>query len=362
MNHYKFDRYYLKSLLKDSKLQYNDGIISKCDYDLIQTIVNNLLHGNKFKCNNTKIFDLDIINSKMNRLKQELGMDLIEKLFYISDSIVSYHSYYKIYKDYYKESNIDLVTNVLNFYSNYDYEQYKYLDSIVHEPNSQLEIVKNNFINRKIYFSGLLTIPFYEIEFIRIIKENRLYDEAVLCHELRHMIDIINTNISSLDFNAYSEVNSISMELYYEFEKQKSNDEYKIGIKERMNQLRYIAKQVNAYMELLIVTENDKLSIDMIEEIFDLKTKKELRDTLLELSNDSGYELITYFIGTIKGIYLCNIALDDKKEAKKLQDKICSILTSNSFIPKNIENKVGKEFNIRESDIKIYKKFNKILK
>lgn len=362
MKQYKFDHHYLKSLLKDSKLQHNDGIISKKDYDLIETIVNNLLHGSNPKNDSTKIFDIDIINSKLNRLKQELGMDLIEKIFYISDSIVRTHSYYKTHKDSYKESDIDLVTNVLNFYSNYDYRQYRYLDSIVHKPNSQLEIVKNNFINRKLYFSGLLTIPFYNLEFIRIIKENRLYDEAVLCHELRHIIDIRDTSISSFDFNAYSEVNSISMELYYEMKNIKSNSEYKIGIKERMNQLRYIAKQVNNYMELLIVAENDKLSIDMIEEIFDLKTKKELRDTLLELSNDGGYELITYFIGTIKGIYLCNIALDDKKEAINLQDKICSILASDTFIPKNIEDKVGKEFNIRESDIKVYKKFNKKLK
>ena len=362
MEQYKFNHRYLKILLRDSKKQYSEGEISKNDYDLIQVIINNLLYGRNLENGINKIYDMDIISSKLNKLKQELGTDLIEKIFLISDSIVRANPYYKLHKDSHKQSDKDLVVNVLNFYSNYDYSQYKYLDSIINVKNSQLEIVKSNFINKNIYSSGLLAIPFYNLEFIRIIKENRLYDEATLCHELRHMIDIRNININSLDFNAYSEINSISMELYYEMKNIKVYDEYKIGIQERMNQLRYIAKQINNYMQLLIVNENDKLNIETLKEIFDINTKKELQDILLELSNDEIYELITYFIGTIKGIYLCNIALENKKEAIYLQDKLCNILTSHTFIPRDIEETIGNDFSIREGDIKVYKKFIKKLK
>ena len=115
-------------------------------------------------------------------------------------------------------------------------------------------------------------------------------------------------------------------------------------------------------MDLLIHIENNNhLTNGMLAEIFELRTQKDFRDILLDLSNDFGYQLITYFMGILKGIRLCNIALEDPKASIELQDKICSIMVSDRFIPTNLESVLGRDFTIDDNDVKVYKKFIKKL-
>ena len=190
MEQYKFDRHYLKLLLEDSKQKYHNGDLSKKDYALLQVIINDLIYGNNQKSSTLKMDNLHTLNSKLNRLKEELGMNTIEKVFYISDSIMTNSSYFKLSSDHDKKSSKDLVTNVLKFYQEYNQEQYEILNKVAHGPLLQLEIVPSNFMNRKLFSTYLSALPFYNLDFVRIVKENRLYDEATLCHEFRHVIDI----------------------------------------------------------------------------------------------------------------------------------------------------------------------------
>ena len=124
-----------------------------------------------------------------------------------------------------------------------------------------------------------------------------------------------------------------------------------------MNSLRGISSQLIPCMNLLIQMANSNmLNIKMIEETFEIKEKEDLYDILADLDTGQIYQLISYFIGTIKGIYLCDMAIDDLKSALELQDKLCSILVTDKFIPENIADVLGSEFVIGENDIKTYKK------
>lgn len=357
---YKFDKGYLNILLLDSKTKYKCDYLSKDDYILLQTTIKNLMNGNKQRSKRQIPNNLDIINIKLNGLKGQLGIETIENLLYVSDAIIKNSSYIKLPNDSYKQDSEDLVKKVLTFYLNCDEQQFKYLNKFVHSPISQLEIIPNNFINRNRFRSSLQALPFYDLEFVRIKKKNRLYDEASLCHELRHVLDIKTLDMNSLDLNIYSETNSIAMELYYQMKKLNTNPNYKAGIIERMNYLRYLATQINAYMDLLLQMDSSNcLNRNMIEESFDIHTKKDLQNILIDLDSNQGYEEISYFIGILKGIHLCNIALEDIKASLQLQDKICSVMTTNQFIPENTENILGSNFSIGENDIKTYKEFIK---
>lgn len=359
---YKFNRHYLYSLLVDSQNKYDEGMLSISDYKLLNKMIKELILGAKPNDKKIKLNNLDTINFKLNILKSELGIDTIETLLYISDTIIRDSSYIKLCDDYYKQSSPQLVTNVLQFYKECDKKEYDYLNEFTHSSLSKLEIVTGNPINKERFETTVLALPFYNLDFIRIVKENRLYDEASLCHEFRHILDIRKLSNNSLDLNVFSETNSIAMELYYEMLKIDSNYGYKTGIEGRLNYLREMAIYVKMYMELLLEIDNyNCLTRKMVENIFNVHSKEKMHATLLDLDCDSGYRYITYLVGILKGIHLCNVASEDSKESFKLQDKVCSIMEGNYFIPRNVENVLGKDFVIGEKDIENYKIFIKKL-
>lgn len=356
---YKFNRPYLYSLLCDCKKQYKNGIISKSDYELLKYIIKELIYGSKQNNYNIDISNIDFINDKLNRLRNELGMDVIEKLLYISASIIRDGKYIELPSDCYKQTSKNLVENVLEFYYNCDEQKFKYLSNFVSKQISQIEIVSGN---RTRFSNNLLILPFYNLEFLRICKNDRLYDEACLCHELRHSLDIKEMNINSLDFNIFSETNAIAMELYYGLKKSNINSKYKVGIKDRMNDLMDKAININIYMDLLINTEKCNSIKKAIDKMYCAHKNTEIQDVLADLNSGSVYDDIIYFVGILKGIYLSEIALQDPKSSFELQDKICSIMNTEQFIPHNIENILGKDFKIGIKDAKTYKKFIRKLK
>lgn len=360
---YKFNRKKLRSLLLDSQKQYENGTISQNDYNMLKTVIKNLIYG---EAQNKEVLtsnNIDTIFLKLNVLKDELGDEFIEKLLYLSYAIIESSSYLKTIDDSCKQASNDLVEKILKFYFNCDKQQFNYLNKFVHNKQSFLEFVSNNFINRKRFETSIQALPFYNLNFVRIFKENRLYDETSLCHELRHILDISKLNINSLDLNIFSETNPIAMEFYYEVSKLKENKNYKAGIIERVNYMRYMATQVNIYMNLLIQIDNfNHLTKRMIGEAFRVKTKKDFQNALISLNSEEIYGEISYFIGGLKGMHLCNIATTDLKSSLRLQDKICSIMVTEEFIPKNIENVLGKDFAIGENDITTYRQFVKKIK
>ena len=358
---YKFDRKYLHNILLDSEKQYKNKLITKDEYDLLQIIIKNLIYGEKIKKIKLTPDNLDVIGIKLNIIKNELGNNIIEDLLYISDSIIRNSSYYRIPCDFHKQSSEELVKKVLEFYHSCNEEQFNYLNSFANQ-RSQLEIVNKNFINKKYFETNIQALPLYNLEYVRVLKENRLYDEAGLCHEFRHILDIQKLNINALDLNVFSETNPIAMELYYQMSKLKEDKNYKAGIIERLNYIRYMAIRINSYMDLLIQIDNyNRLKKSMIVDAFKVNNKKQYESVLKCLSKDSAYEEISYFIGGLKGIYLCMTALEDPNASLELQDKLCSLMVTDRFIPKNIESVLGKDFIIGENDIEAYKKFIKKL-
>lgn len=359
---YKFNRQYLQSLLVDSQKKYNEGILSRSDYKLLNQIIKELMFGNKTNDKKMKLNKLDTINFKLNILKNELGMETIENLLYLSDYIVRNSSYIKLNDDYYKQTSSELVDNVLNFYKDCDEKYYNYLNEISHNSISQLEIVTGNNVNKEIFETSVQILPFYDLDYIRVVRENRLYDEATLCHEFRHALDIREVSNNSLDFNVFSETNSIAMELYYEMLKKDSNPGYKVGIDSRLNHLRQMAIYVKMYMELLLDIDNyNCLTKKMVEETFNVHSKEKLHSTLLDLDHDSGYRYVAYFVGILKGMYLCNVAQENPKQSFKLQDRLCSVMVGNYFVPRSLEDVMGKDFILGEVDIETYKSFIKKL-
>lgn len=359
---YKFNRQYLQALLVDSQKKYNEGILSRSDYKLLKQIIKELILGSKTNDKKMKLNKLDAINFKLNILKNELGMDVIETLLYLSDFIIRDSSYIKLNDDHYKQSSSELVGNVLNFYKECDEKYYNYLNEISHNNISQLEIVTGNNVNKEIFETSVQILPYYDLDYIRVVRENKLYDEATLCHEFRHILDIRKTSNNSLDFNVFSETNSIAMELYYEMRKKESNSGYKVGIESRLNHLRQMAIYVKMYMELLLEIDNyNCLTKKMVEDTFNAHSKEKIHKTLLDLDYDSGYRYVAYFIGILKGMYLCNVALEDPKQSFELQDKLCSIMVGNYFVPRNLEKIMGKDFTFSDKDISTYKSFIKKL-
>lgn len=354
---YKFNRPYLYSLLYDCNKKYRKGIISQEDYELLKYIIKELIYGSKQSYYNMDNFDF--IGVKLNQIRDELGMNIIEKLLYISASIIHSGKHFKISNDYYKQTSKNLVENVLDFYYNCDEQKFKYLSDFVSNQFSQIEIVSGN---RTRFSNNLLILPFYNLEFLRLCKSDRLYDEACLCHELRHSLDIKHMNINSLDFNAFSETNAISMELYYELKNLHINSKYKVGIKERMNDLMDKAMNINIYMDFLINTEKYNFSKKAIDKVYQLHKEIKIQDVLADINSGFIYDDIIYFIGTLKGIYLSEIAMQDPNDAFELQDRICSVMNTEHFIPQNIENILGKDFEVGMKDVKVYKKFIKKLK
>ena len=77
---------------------------------------------------------------------------------------------------------------------------------------------------------------------------------------------------------------------------------------------------------------------------------------LKDLNNYSIYDCIVYLIGFLGGIKMCNIALDNKTEAKELSNEVCKILTNQSFIPNNISDTLGTDFLSTDKSIQEYKK------
>ena len=357
---YKFNRQYLQSLLVDSQNKYKEGILSRSDYKLLNQIIKELILGSKQNVKKKKLNKLDTINFKLNILKNELGMEIIETLLYLSDFIIRDSSYIKLSDDYCKQSSSELVDNVLKFYKDCDEKYYNYLNEISHNHISQLEIVTGNNVNKEIFETSVQILPFYDLDYIRVVRENRLYDEATLCHEFRHALDMRKLSNNCLGFNVFSETNSIAMELYYEMLKKDSNPGYIVGINSRLNHLRQMAIYVKMYMELLLEIDNyNCLTKKMVEDTFNAHSKEKLHKTLLDLDYDSGYRYVAYFVGILKGMYLCNVALEDPKQSFELQDKLCSIMVGNYFVPRNLEDIVGNNFVLGEGDIETYKSFIK---
>lgn len=360
---YKFNRHYLKALLNNSQKQYIKGNISEKDYELIKKIIKEIMYGNPSFSQISKLDSLPVIQNRFTKLKETLGMDMVDKLLYISDAIVRHNCYYNAKKEYHKNTSKDIVTDVLKFYYDYDKQEFNYLNSFVNIGIPKVEIVSNNFINRNRYNECVHTIPFYDLNFVRTIKHNIRYDYATLCHEFRHLLDTKNMNKFIMEYNALSEINAIYMELYYQKIKVKEDKKYNNGIKERMNFLWDTAVQVYWYMRLLKLLDNNKdLTYKMIEEAFEIPNSRELKIALLDLSSDVVYSNITYLIGILKGIDLCTIALNDKESAKEMANKLCSIMSVEEFIPKNIEDILGNEFTIGENNIRTYKEFVKKIK
>ncbi len=354
---YKFNKHYLQSLIKDSKSKYKDGIIRKHDYDLLTDTINNLIYGDKRTFSNTRINNIDIIKIKLNILKENLGMDNIENILNIAEEFLRNSSKQKVPDDTYKQAEEELIKKVIEFYSSFGDNYAKYISEFINSPYSQLEIISRNIFNKGKYRNAIQIIPIYNLEFIRIVKDNVLYDEAKFCHEMRHEIDIQKLIINSMDLNSLVEVNPIATELFYEINKLKENPKYIAGIIRRMNYLRNVAHQLVAYMNLLIQMDNSNtLNTRMIEETFRTKNKEDLDDILVDLDMGQCYQLISYFIGTLKGMYLCDMATTNLKSSLELQDRLCSILVTDKFIPENIANVLGTEFLLNENDVKVYKK------
>lgn len=220
---YKFNKHYLQSLEKDARLKFKDGIVTKSDYELLKSIIHNLMHGDKVHNGNLRTINIDIIKIDFNILKEEIGMDTIENILNIAEEFLKNSSKQKITYKTYKQTSDNIVNKVLNFYGKCNAEYSKRLNDFIYSPYSQLEIISENVFNQGKYRSIIQVIPIYNLEFIRIVKENILYDEAKLCHELRHELDIQKLTRNSMDLNSLAEVNPIATELFYQITKLDEN-------------------------------------------------------------------------------------------------------------------------------------------
>jgi len=373
MEKYRFNRGYLYSILMDSKKQYKKGNISKEDYEFIQTNIKELIYGNhKVEIDEEllydknrqkkKSYDLDMINLNVANLKKELGIPFIITLYDISDAIRKMTSYYTLCENPTNKTDNELVTKILEFYADYNKDQFEYLNIFAHKSH-QLEIMQHNPFIQKHFESESIVLPFYDTDFIRIIKENNLYDEAHLCHEFRHALDVRSINKNTHNLNSLREMNAIGMEFYYQMSKVDENPDYKNGINKRLIDFKCIAHKINIYMRVLLLSNlKNYLTEEMIEGVLTPRDNYQLKNLLAELTDNSVYECITYFISVINGMKLCNIAQEDPKSSIEIQDRACSIMTSDTFVPQNLEDVLGSDFTITQEDIRIYDQFQKKLK
>lgn len=353
---YRFNRKYLKFLLQDSLELYRNKIIDFEQYSSIKEDVQYLLDGTSYDGNNGISIKKKLIEGTKHLLmvRDLLSFSTLESLLNISEEIILNPPSKVVYPKIYPHKRNSIVEKALEFYRMYDIEEYDYLKKFINMDYQPLEIVPLLDPYRHRYNDVKMVLSYYGLSYVRVI--DTITDEVYgsLVHEFSHIIDKKNTD--DVETNYLNEVNSIFKELLFSIQ----NSKFKNQIVSRLNILKGDANVLYTILELSKkVDKNHILTLDMIGEVINTGHFELILNTLNDISSDYFLDSVTYTLGTLLAIHLCNIADYDMNSAREISNRIKVYLDKDLSINDLFNLDLGLDLKQYKTDLKEYKKFIK---